>query len=85
MTLVHFKFRGRCSAARRTAVLAGVEAHGGRNARRAFPRLDSDVNLRRIYMAEAANPSEGAGLVAWLQAETGIEYAELAPTRLSFD
>jgi hypothetical protein len=36
-------------------------------------------------MAEAANPSEGAGLVAWLQAETGIEYAELAPTRLSFD
>ena len=56
-----------------------------RTARRAFPRLDSDVNLRRIYMAEAANPSEGAGLVAWLLAETGIEYAELAPTRLSFD
>ncbi|MFM8224087.1 MAG: hypothetical protein ACKOJF_34740, partial [Planctomycetaceae bacterium] len=82
---MHFKFSGRCSAARRTAVLAAVEAHGGLNPRRVFPRLDSDTSLRRIYMAEAEDPAQGAGLVAWLQTEAGIEYAELAPTRLSFD
>jgi hypothetical protein len=77
--LVQFKFKENATAADRTALLSELSAHGASGVRPVFPGHQVPA-LRMIYSA-TARQRQTKQVVAFLEAQPSIEFAELAPER----
>lgn len=77
---IHFAFSVNAASAEREQVIHALRTKGGEDAHALFPNQDVPA-LSKLFRVSAGEEVDERMLVDWLNRESAVEHAEVAPRR----